>query len=58
MERRRIRERTMKAKEVRRRAGFYPESAHTLPYGVTYRTEAGPDAGIAASPCGSEEMNT
>ena len=43
MERRRIRARTMKAKEVRRRAGFYPESVHTLPYGVTYRVETGPD---------------
>lgn len=48
MERRRIRERTMRAKEVHRRAGRHVAGAHQLPRGVTYSREAGwsysPDA--------------
>lgn len=38
-ERRRIVERSMASKELKRRDGFYTEAAHQLPYGVDYRIE-------------------
>lgn len=41
-ERRRIAERTQRAKEVHRRAGRHVAGWQALPYGVTYRTERGP----------------